>query len=135
MTISVRELRGMTDELAGQLKNAGLTNSDQLLEAAKTAAARRGLAQQLGAEVGLILELANRADLARIKGIGQIFSDLLEKAGVDTVKELATRRPDNLYNKLVETNGALQLAKRNPTQAEVDDWVGQAKALPPALEY
>jgi predicted flap endonuclease-1-like 5' DNA nuclease len=135
MTISVRELRGITEELASKLKEAGLSNSEQLLAAAATPAARKALAGQIGAEVGLILELANRADLARIKGIGQVFSDLLEKAGVDTVKELATRRPDNLLAKLRDTNTSLQLAQRAPTQKEVEDWVSQAKALPPVLEY
>ncbi len=135
MTISVRELRGMTEELAAKLKEAGLSNSDQLLTAANTPAARKALAGQTGAEVGLILEMANRADLARVKGIGQVFSDLLEKAGVDTVKELATRRPDNLYAKIQEVNASLQLAQRAPTQKEVEDWVSQAKALPAILEY
>lgn len=135
MTISVRELRGITEELTSKLKEAGLSNSEQLLAAAATPAARKALAGQIGAEVGLILELANRADLARIKGIGQVFSDLLEKAGVDTVKELATRRPDNLLAKLRDTNTSLQLAQRAPTQKEVEDWVSQAKALPPVLEY
>ena len=135
MTVSIRELRGITKELASKLKEAGLSNSDQLLEAAKAPAGRKALAGQMGAEVGLILELANRADLARVKGIGQVFSDLLEKAGVDTVKELATRRPDNLHAKLLETNVQLQLAQRAPTQKEVEDWVSQAKALPPVLEY
>ena len=46
--------------------------------------------------------MANRADLARVRGVGGVFSDLLEHAGVDTVREFAIRRPDNLYANLVE---------------------------------
>lgn len=34
-----------------------------------------------------MLELANRADLARICAIAWVFGDLLQCAGVDTVKE------------------------------------------------
>jgi predicted flap endonuclease-1-like 5' DNA nuclease len=33
----------------------------------------------------LILEWMNLADLHRIKGLGQEYSDLLEEAGIDTV--------------------------------------------------
>jgi predicted flap endonuclease-1-like 5' DNA nuclease len=82
-----------------------------------------------------VLELANRADLARVKGIGKVFSDLLENAGVDTVKELAQRRPDNLLAKLVEINTEKKYAKRTPTMSEVTNWVEQAKALPKTLTY
>ena len=83
----------------------------------------------------MVLELANRADLARVKGIGKVFSDLLENAGVDTVKELSKRKPENLVASMAEANGRLQLAKRNATLAEVTNWVSQAKALPPTLKY
>jgi predicted flap endonuclease-1-like 5' DNA nuclease len=83
----------------------------------------------------MVLELANRADLARVKGIGKVFSDLLENAGVDTVKELSKRKPENLVATMAEANGRLQLAKRNATLAEVTDWVSQAKALPATLKY
>ena len=86
-------------------------------------------------ESRVILELANRADLARVRGIGGVFSDLLEQAGVDTVKELATRNPDNLHAKLVEVNADKKLAGRTPHQGMVKDWVAQAKELPKLLEY
>ena len=135
MAVSIDELKGMTPELATKLKERGLGNSDQLLEAARTPAQRKELAGAVGAETRAILELANRADLARVKGVGGVYSDLLELAGVDTVKELATRRPDNLHAKIKETNAAGAHAKQLPTQADVEAWVEQAKALPKTLEY
>ena len=101
----------------------------------KTPAARKELAKKLGVETSAVLELANRADLARIKGIGGVFGDLLESAGVDTVKELAKRDPANLTAKLAEVNAKQKLAGRLPTVAQVKDWVDQAKALPKLLEY
>jgi predicted flap endonuclease-1-like 5' DNA nuclease len=82
-----------------------------------------------------VLELANRADLARIRGIAGVFGDLLEHAGVDTVRELATRNPDNLHAALVETNEREHVAGRLPNAAMVADWVAQAKELPPGIEY
>jgi len=135
MAISIGALRGMSAELAAKLKGQGIYDSGQLLEAARTAAGRKVLAEQVGVESQVILELANRADLSRIRGIAEVFSDLLENAGVDTVKELATRNPDHLYAKLVEINAEKKLAGRTPHKAMVEDWVAQAKALPKLLEY
>ena len=93
------------------------------------------MAAYAGVEPRIILELANRADLARIRGVGGVFSDLLEHAGVDTVKELATRRPENLHAKMAETNAQEKLASRTPTLNAVQDWVTQAKELPKLLEH
>jgi predicted flap endonuclease-1-like 5' DNA nuclease len=135
MPISVKELKGMTPQLAEKLAQRGIANGDQLLEAAKAPAGRKALAEQLGAKERDVLELANRADLSRVKGVAGVFSNLLEKVGVDTVKELATRRPDNLHAKINEINDKEKLAKRAPSEADVQDWVAQAKQLPKILSY
>ncbi len=135
MTVPIGKLRGMTADIEAKLRAQGIFNSDQLLELTRTPSDRQALAETLGVESRVVLELANRADLARVKGIGGVFSDLLEHAGVDTVKELATRRPDNLYATLVEVNDREHLAGRAPTQNAVESWVEQARALPKLLEY
>lgn len=135
MTMNVKELKGMTEALAEKLAEKGIKDSDQLLEAAATPSGRKELAAHAGVETRAILELANRADLARVKGIGGVFGDLLEAAGVDTIKELATRRADNLHAKIVEVNNDKKLSGRVPTEADVQDWVEQAKALGGKIEY
>ncbi len=135
MTIELNALIGMTPEVEQKLREAGINNSDQLLDATKTPRQRQALAKQVGASARDILELANRADLARVKGIGSAYSNLLEKAGVDTVKELATRRPENLHKKILEINEQENLVKQPPNLAQVESWVEEAKQLPKVLEY
>jgi predicted flap endonuclease-1-like 5' DNA nuclease len=125
----------MTIDLEGNLKQQGLYRSDQLLESARLPAGRQALAARAGVDSRAILELANRADLARVRGIAGVFSDLLEHAGVDTVRELANRNARNLYAKLAEVNGQQRIAGRMPSQRMVEDWVAQAKELPRLLEY
>lgn len=83
----------------------------------------------------MILEWLNRADLARVKGIGSEYADLLEASGVDTVPELARRSPQNLVEKMAEVNEAKKLVRRLPVLSQVESWVAQAKELPRALEY
>jgi predicted flap endonuclease-1-like 5' DNA nuclease len=135
MTTAVKDLRGATEAIVAKLKEKGISNNEKLLSAAAAPAQRRELAAQCGCDAKDILELANRADLARIKGISGVYSDLLETAGVDTVKELATRRPDNLHAKIISTNDAEKLAQRPPTIAAVKSWIEQAKELPKILTY
>ncbi len=81
------------------------------------------------------MEWVNHSDLFRIKGVGSEYSDLLEEAGVDTVVELAKRKPENLVEKMAEINAAKKLVRKLPVLSQVADWVEQAKALPRAIEY
>ncbi|MGC8786620.1 MAG: DUF4332 domain-containing protein [Anaerolineae bacterium] len=116
-------------------EKAGITTTEALLEAAATPKKREELAAKTGISEKLILEWANLADLFRIKGIGEEYSDLLEEAGVDTVVELAQRNPENLYAALKEVNERKRLVRRLPTLEQVKDWVQQAKQLPRVLTY
>jgi predicted flap endonuclease-1-like 5' DNA nuclease len=116
-------------------EKAGITTTEALLEAAASPKQREELAAKTGIGERLILEFANLADLFRIKGVGEEYSDLLEEAGVDTVVELAQRNPQNLYKALRETNEREALVRRLPTLKQVQDWVEQAKSLPRILTY
>lgn len=135
MTMSINELKGMHEKLSQKLHGEGVYNTDQLLEAARTPQRRRQLANAVGVESSIILELANRADLSRIRGVAGVYSDLLEHAGVDTVKELAMRNPINLYGKIVEVNKERPLTKLLPTLNMIENWVVLARELPPMLEF
>jgi len=130
----VQEVRGMEASLAEKLVSSGVKTSEELLAAGKTPAGRKDLAARVGVDQKALLELLNRADLARVKGIGEVYSNLLENAGVDTVAELAKRVPANLYAKLAAQaqNGD---ARRAPTLTQVESWVKQAKELGRGIEY
>jgi len=123
MSDPINSLKGMTSQLAAKLKDMDITDTGRFLKIAATPSGRKELAQHAGVETGAILELANRADLARIKGIGGVYADMLEMAGVDTVKELAQRKPDNLHAKLVEINTAEKLSANTPSAAMCEQWV------------
>jgi len=77
----------------------------------------------------------NLADLFRINGVGEEYSDLLEEAGVDTVVELSRRNPENLHARICEINEEKKLVRRPPTLNDVRTWIEQAKTLPRAVEY
>jgi predicted flap endonuclease-1-like 5' DNA nuclease len=69
------------------------------------------------------------ADLMRIRGIGKQFSELLEVAGVDTVKELRNRRADNLAAGMKQANAKKKLTRTTPSERQVAGWIDQAKSM------
>ncbi len=108
---------------------------EALLKLGATPKDREALAEKVGIDKKLILEWVNHADLFRIKGVAEEYSDLLEEAGVDTVVELAQRNAENLLAKIQEVNAAKKLVRRIPTLAQIQNWIEQAKSLPRAIHY
>ena len=128
-------IEGIGPVYADKLRAAKIATIEALLDAGATPGGRQQLESRSGIGHALILEWVNLADLMRIKGIGEEYSDLLEEAGVDTVRELRNRVPEHLYEALVRTNEAKRLVRRLPTLGMVRDWVQQAKLLPPKVVY
>jgi predicted flap endonuclease-1-like 5' DNA nuclease len=129
------KVEGIGEIYAQKLREAGIATTQALLEQGASPQGRTKIAEKTGISGILILEWVNHVDLFRIKGVGEEYSDLLEEAGVDTVPELAQRNPENLHQKLVDVNQAKKLVRRLPTQAQVSDWIEQAKRLPRAVTY
>jgi predicted flap endonuclease-1-like 5' DNA nuclease len=129
------DIEGIGPAYADKLAAAGLKTTDDLLKAAATPKGRQDLEAGTGISGSLILGWVNRADLFRVKGIGTQYSDLLEASGVDSVKELAQRRADNLSAKMAEVNEQKKLVRQVPTQSQVADWIEEAKALPRMVSY
>ncbi len=133
--MNIEKIEGIGPKYASMLRNVGIRTTGALLKAGASKNGREDLAAKSGISETLILEWVNLADLMRIKGIGEEYSDLLEEAGVDTVKELRNRVPENLHQKMLETNRMKRLVRRPPSLKETKSWVTQAKNLPPKVTY
>ncbi len=131
----ISDIEGIGPKYAELLAKEGIKTVEGLLKAGAKSKDRKRIADSLQISEKLILEWVNHADLFRIKGIGEEYSDLLEEAGVDTVPELAQRNPENLTEKMAEINAAKDLVRRLPVLSQVEDWVKQAKELPRIIEY
>jgi predicted RecB family nuclease len=132
---SIDAIEGIGVQNARKLRKARIRTTEALLKAGASRRGRKELAEAAGFVEHQILEWVNRADLMRVKGVGKEYSDLLEVAGIDTVKELRTRNPGSLLNKLVEANERKHLVRRLPTEAMVVRWVTHAKQLSPMIEH
>jgi predicted flap endonuclease-1-like 5' DNA nuclease len=129
------DVEGIGEAYAKRLTDAGIATTEALLEHGAAPKGRKEIAEKTGIGDALILKWLNRADLARVKGIGSEYADLLEAAGVDTVPELAKRVPANLTKKMGEVNATKNLVRKVPTEAQVAEWVEQAKKLPRVITY
>ena len=133
MGYKIEEIEGVGAAYGAKLKEQGVNTVEALLEKGANKKGRAALAEATGISEKLILKWANHADLFRINGIGAEFAELLEAAGVDTVKELRNRVPANLYAKLGETNEAKKLVRRLPSESQVADMIEQAKGIEPKI--
>jgi predicted flap endonuclease-1-like 5' DNA nuclease len=129
MSESIGKIKGIEASVQEKLEGAGIRNTDQLLEHSRTPQQRAELARSVGTTPTALKELANRADLMRLKGVGADFSNLLEEAGVNSCKELQHRSAENLYKALVDLHTTKHIAHHAPTQAQVTEWVTEAKTL------
>lgn len=135
MAYKIIEIEGVGESYAKKLQEAGVKTTDDLLAKAATKKGREALAEETGISEKLILKWANHADLFRIKGVAGQFAELLEAAGVDTVKEFRHRVAANLQPKLVEVNDQKNLCNRVPSVAEIQKMIDQAKEMESMITY
>jgi len=135
MTYKVIEIQGVGKVYAEKLNAAGITTDADLLKKCSKPAGRKAVAEATGISPKRVLKWANHCDLYRINGVGPQFAELLEAAGVDTVKELKHRSAANLQKKLEEVNAVKNLTNRVPAEKEIQKMIDQAKELPAVMEY
>jgi predicted flap endonuclease-1-like 5' DNA nuclease len=131
----INEIEGIGAVQGKKLEAAGIQSVEALLQEAATPKGRKELEAKTGIAHHQLLRWVNQADLFRVKGIGRQYAELLEKAGVDSVRELAQRNAEHLHAKLVEVNEAHHHVHVVPSAEHVKRWVEEAKALPRVVQY
>ena len=132
---SIDAIEGLGHKSATKLRKSRIRTTEALLKRGATRKGRRDIAEQTGFTEKQVLEWVNRADLMRCKGVGSEYSDLLEAAGVDTIKELRRRNPASLATKMAELNETKRLVRRLPTEKMVTGWVESAKSIEPVVKH
>ncbi len=135
MGYKIEDIEGIGPAYGAKLATAGLKSTAAFLKHCSDRKGRKQIAGQTGISEALLLKWTNLADLMRISGIGPEFSELLEAAGVDTVKELRNRRAENLTTKMKEVNAAKKLTRVTPALSMVTAWIGQAQKLDPVVTH
>jgi hypothetical protein len=135
LSYPLTDIEGIDDGVAALLKSAGVRSSEALLNAAASAAGRRGLAAETGLSEKQLLVWANLAHLMTIRGVNRGYAGLLHKSGVETVKELRYRNPAKLAAAMAQLNKARKVVRVLPSERRVVRWIDHAKKLPLKITY
>ncbi len=135
MSRNIQDIEGVGEKFAEQLKVAGISTTDELLNQCGSKKGRQLISSQTGISEKLVLKWVNMSDLFRIKGVAGQYAELLEAAGVDTVKELKMRNAENLADKMKAVNAEKKLVRQVPSLSKVNEWIEQAKALDPRVTH
>lgn len=137
MAKGIAEIEGIGKVNGGKLSKAGVTSVNKLLTMCCDRKGRNAVSKATGIDAKKILKWVNMADLFRIKGVGKQYAELLEAAGVDTVKELSKRKPENLHAKIEEVHAKARkkLVRKTPGAVNVGKWVAEAKKLKPMVSH
>ena len=129
MSYPITDIDGIDGEAAAILKSVGIRSTGRLLEAARTVQGRKMLAIKTGFDEKQLLCWANVADRMRVKGISKEYAELLQAAGVDTVKELKYRNPANLAKAMADANKKRKMVACCRREKVVGHWIENAKKL------
>lgn len=129
MSIIIHKLYGVEPALEIKLKARGIKDNEDLLRACGSYHAIAELARGADVDVSVVRRLVHRAELARIRGIGETYTMLLEEAGVATAHDLASCSPEDLRVRLASINAEKRLVGRVPALAMVNGWVRKAQRL------
>src|SRR5215469_4539198 len=135
MSYPIAILENFAPGVTATLKPAGIRTTGKLLEAAKDPKGRKQLAAKINVDEKCVLRWANMADRMRIKGVGEDYAELLEAAGVDTVRELKYRNPANLAKAIADVNAKRKLVRLLPSEKAVGRWIEHARKLPLKITY
>ncbi|WP_194775574.1 DUF4332 domain-containing protein [Pararhodonellum marinum] len=135
MAKTITMIEGIGPVFKEKLSLAGVKSVNGLLTKGASRKGRKEIAEASGLDEGRILDWVNMADLFRIKGVASQFAELLKATGVDTVKELRTRNPENLHKALTEKNAEKKLTRVVPSLSMVTDYIEQAKKLEPMVTH
>ena len=133
----IEDIEGIGATYGEKLRAAGVDDTGALLEKAASRKGREALAAETGVSEKLILTWVNHADMMRISGIGPQYAELLENAGVDTLKELRTRNAENLAEKMAATNAArkVKVTGHVPGASTIQRWIDDAQGMEPRITH
>jgi hypothetical protein len=135
MSYPITDIEGIDADVAETLKSVGIRTTEKLLEAAKNPKGRKELAAKTGISEKELLRFANMADRLRVKGLGKDYAILMQRAGVDTVRELKYRNPGKLAAAMAAANQKRKLVQLVPSDKVVTRWIENARKLPPKISY
>lgn len=126
--MNIRQLRSIDPDLFNRLNSIGLMDFTILFDATLTADMLGEVAEKAGIDEEELINLAGRAQMMAIDGLGLVYSELLNVVGIRSVNQLSRCDPFELHARIKETAVNAKVG-RVPNRATVEHWIEQAESL------
>ena len=123
------KIEGVTGVHMLKLKSARVTTIEKLLLQGATAQGRKEIARKTRITEKTIERWVHHADFFRIKGMAGLKAELLDTAGVATMKKLGSQNASRLQTTLLNINKKKKLVERVPGLVQVERWVKTARKI------
>ncbi len=131
---NVLDIKGIGSADARRLLGVDIDSTQELLDRGATREGRKELCVVTGVPEAQILAWVNQADLMRVDGVGVEYAELLARAGVTTLDQLAHANAHDVHERMLVVNATQGLTASTPTVAVVQHWIDQARTLPHIVE-
>ena len=126
--MKIIEIEGVGDKYSKTLEKAGFPNVEDLISLKWREI--KELAEKTDISLKLIEKWQDMAELMIIKGVGSEYSEVLNKIGIDSTRELAYRNPQKTLDKILEFDKKQPDVIRKIPKVEIlTDWIEEAKSM------
>ncbi len=126
--MKIIEIEGIGEKYAKTLGEAKLPNVEDLIPLKWREI--KDLAEKTGISLKLIEKWQDIADLMIIKGVGPEYSEVLNKVGIDSSRELAYRNPQKTLDKILEFDKKQpDVIRKIPKVEDITKWIEEAKSM------
>lgn len=112
-----------------KLNSLNIRTLNQLLVAASTRDGVKEINQKTGIYSKLIDQWVQLADFSRLQGLRTEYIKLLTAAGIDRVKKLVEKEPNDLYKEIRDVNLELNIVEAPPSTGMLARWIRQASEI------
>jgi len=131
----LKDFLRVNQDHVSRLKQAGITDVNQMVEAGKNPETRKNLAAETGIGPEEILELVKLSNLARMFAVKGVRARLYHDAGVDTWEKIARWDPVEFRDMLVRFIEENSFPGIPPTSKEAVYTIESAKKIPSVIEW
>ncbi|MHA1240690.1 MAG: DUF4332 domain-containing protein [Promethearchaeota archaeon] len=126
--MKIIDIEGVGEKYAKTLEKATIADVEDLIPLKWSEI--KELANTTSISVKLLEKWQDQAELMVIKGVGPEYSEVLNKIGIDSTRELAYRNPKNTLDSIVKFDKEQpDVIRKIPRVEDIEDWINKAKEL------
>ena len=130
---AIEKIEGIGEGFGKRLRADGIDTTEKLLALCATDDGVARVCQCVDLDEHTVRNWGTMADLMRIKGLGGQWAELMWRAGVTSVQDLAGQEVAPLRARFREVNEAEHRVAELPGENRVTKFITEAKSLEPAL--